>query len=83
MLCGSRCMCFMTRGRLFPLKVCVVQSSADCTLRRATTCRKLTSLVDKVNAAKLKREFKSFKAFMKQLDDKAPPGEPFTFSRAP
>lgn len=41
-------------------------------------CRKLTCLVDKVNAAKLNREFKSFKAFMKQLDARAPAGEPFS-----
>ena len=34
--------------------------------------------MDKVNAEKLKREFKSFKAFMKQLDEEAPPGELFT-----
>ena len=61
--------------------VCVVGSSAKCTQRRAMTCRKLTSLVDKVNAEKLKREFKSFKAFMKQLDEEAPPGELFTYSR--
>ena len=35
-------------------------------------------MVDKVNAAKLNREFKSFRAFMKQLDDRAPAGEPFS-----
>ena len=41
-------------------------------------CRNITSLVDKVKAERLKREFNSFKAFMKQLDEKAPPGEPST-----
>ena len=38
-------------------------------------CRKLTSLVDKVHAERLKREFKSFRAFMTQLDDSAPAGD--------
>ena len=38
--------------------------------------RNITSLVDKVKAERLQREFNSFKAFMKQLDEKAPPGEP-------
>ena len=47
------------------------------------TCRKITSLVDKVNAERLKREFKSFKAFMKQLDERAPPGKCCTFSVHP
>ncbi|CAL5224063.1 g6688 [Coccomyxa viridis] len=36
--------------------------------------RNITSLVDKVKAERLKREFNSFKIFMKQLDEKAPPG---------
>ena len=38
-------------------------------------CRKLTALLDKVNAERLKREFKSFRAFMKELDDSKPAGE--------
>ena len=38
-------------------------------------CRKLTALLDKVNAERLKREFKSFRAFMKELDDSKPAGD--------
>ena len=47
-------------------------------MRQAVTCRELSSLVDKVNAERLKREFKSFRAFMKQLDEETPLGEPST-----
>ena len=38
-------------------------------------CRKLTALLDKVNAERLRREFKSFRAFMKELDDSKPAGD--------
>ena len=41
-------------------------------------CRKLTALLDKVNAERLKREFKSFRAFMKELDDSKPAGDPLS-----
>ena len=41
-------------------------------------CRKLTSLMDKVEAKKLDREFKTFNAFMKQLDERGPVGVPFS-----
>ena len=54
--------------------------SVRSTLRIAVSFRKITSLVDKVNAERLRREFKSFNAFMKQLDEKASPGEPCTRS---
>ena len=62
---------------------CCSSSFTKHILRGAVTCRKMTSLVDKVNAERLKREFKSFKAFMKQLDEKAPPGKCCTYSIHP
>ena len=46
-------------------------------------CRKLTCLVDKVNAELLKREFKSFRAFMAQLDNSAPAGEALALLAGP
>ena len=39
------------------------------------TRKELTCLMDKVNTELLKREFKSFRAFMAQLDNSAPAGE--------
>ena len=39
--------------------------------------------MDKVNAELLKREFKSFRAFMAQLDNSAPAGEAFALLAGP
>ena len=45
--------------------------------------RELTCLVDKVNAELLKREFKSFRAFMAQLDNTAPAGDALALLAGP
>ena len=74
---AARCTCILQpEGDIFLL--CNCWSLPINRLRQAVPCRELSSVVDKVNAERLKREFKSFKAFMKQLVEEKPLGESST-----